>query len=440
LDEAVAAYEKAAAVAGDAGDLQQAFSLRYKAALVEHSRQHHRAAADKLRSLGSDMSTNEKAADVHLLAAWNAAQLSRSDPTALPLYEEILSEHLATWPAGSTTDTARLWLGRLRESQEEFAAAADAYQGVSRGTPPYDQAMRAAARCSHTHINRLRDAGLPYGEFAETVALFFEEQIRGLLGDGSKSWTPTDRFCAEQAARFWLETDSSGYGRAESVLSAALAGVPDPDPAWKNAAESVLIVALAGQEGKRAQAEATLLRLGDGSPGQLLEILSAVAEIQASSPESTKRELAGLQLAVVDKLSNRRSQFDDATLRSLDQIRAQALVLAGRRDEALATYARLASENPDDGPIQEAYAEQLVAAGDQESMQAALEQWRRVASRSNAHSERWYLAKYGVASALHALGKKEEAADRIRYLLTIPPGVKDAKWKTQFETLLAQCE
>ena len=440
LDEAVSAYEQAAAVAGEAGDLEQAFSLRYKAALVEHSRQHHRAAADKLRSLGSDMPTNEKAADVHLLAAWNAAQLSRSDPAALPLYERILTEHLATWPAKSTSNTARLWLGRLRESQGDFAAAADAYQGVSRDAPQYDQAMRAAARCSHSHIDRLRNSGQSYREFAESVALFFEEQIRGLLDDGSKTWTPTERFCAEQAARFWLETDSSGYRRAESVVSAALAGVPDPEPAWKNTAASVLIVALAGQQGKRAQAEATLLRLGDSSSDQLLEILSAVAEIQESSTESTKQELAGLQLAIVDKLSDRRSQLDPATLRSLDRIRAEALVLAGRRDEALATYARLASENPDDGPIQEAYAEQLVAAGDQESMQAALQQWRRVASRSNAHSERWYRAKYGIVSALHALGKKEEAADRIRYLLTIPPGVKDAKWKTRFETLLTQCE
>jgi hypothetical protein len=45
-----------------------------------------------------------------------------------------------------------------------------------------------------------------------------------------------------------------------------------------------------------------------------------------------------------------------------------------------------------------------------------------------------------VASALHALGENKEAADRIRYLLTIPPRVKDPAWKTKFETLLEQCE
>jgi hypothetical protein len=124
----------------------------------------------------------------------------------------------------------------------------------------------------------------------------------------------------------------------------------------------------------------------------------------------------------------------------LQRVRAEALVLAGSRSEAMAAYAELAKENPNSGTIQEAYAELLLDGDDEDSWRAALDQWRRVASRSQARTDRWYKAKYSVALALFKLGEKQEAADRIRYLQVIPPGLEDTPWKDRFLELLQRCE
>jgi hypothetical protein len=443
LDEAATAYDQAAEAAAGSGDLQQAFALHYKAALVEHSRQNHQAAADRLRALGLQMATHERAADVHLLAAWNAAQLVRQDPTAVQQYEQILSEHVARWPAATSSDTARFWLGQLLESQGQVERAAVAYQAITAQAEQYEQALHAAARCLDAQLqaaNKGADPAQPARELAAAAAAFFEQQIRAVLDDPARSWTPRDRFCAAQAARFWLRADPALAPRAESVLHAALTGQPQPDADWKTAAQSQLVVALARQPDKRQQAEQKLQQLADASPTQLLEMLTAVTAAAPSTGGGTGQELAVLQLAVTDRLAAHRSELEPDKRRLLDQVRAESLLAAGRRAEALTAYRQLAEEYPDQGEIQEAYADLLLAVGDAASLRTALEQWRRIAARSRPHSQRWYRAKLAVATALLGLGERQEAAERIRYLLEVPPGVQEPQWQAKFAALLERCE
>jgi TolA-binding protein len=440
LDDAIATYDKAAVAAQDT---QQVFVLRYKAALIEHGRQNHQAAADRLRRLSLEMPEHARSADVHLLAAWNAAQRVQSDPHALPHYQRLLVEHVENWPAGATTDTARFWLGRLQESQGELGAAAATYQAISVDAPQYEPAIRAAARCLREQLDRLRKtpgAEERTADLARSAARFFEQQIRGPLQDASQTWTPLDRFCAEQAARFWLQADPAHASEAEAVLTAALAGKPAPDASWKTVAQSLLVVALVGQPGKREQAEQILRDSGDTGPEPLLEVLSAVAALSRSAGAASGRELAALQLAVTDRLAEHRTELDGSTRRLLDTLRAEALLHGGRRDEARDAYRQLAEDYPDDGSIQEAYGDLLLSAGDSGSVQEALQQWRRVAARSRPHEARWYRAKYAVVSALIHLKQHQEAAERIRYLLQVPPGVQDPVWEAKFETLLQRCE
>jgi tetratricopeptide (TPR) repeat protein len=440
LDEAVSAYDKAAEAALRTGGDQRAFELRYKAALVEHTRKNFERASVKLRNLGRELPKHEKASDAHLLAAWNAAQMARTEPSALAFYGDILAEHLANWPESRSSQTARLWLGRLREGQRDWESAVGAYQGVPRGVQEYDQALHGAARCWTSRLEAASSAQQPCQALAETAATFFEGQLADLLSNPSQAWTPLDRFCAEQAARIRLRYSDSGFAQSESVLRAALNASPSPEPDWQTSAVSLLVVALAGQDGKHEQAEQTLLRLGSESPQQLLAISSALAAIGESASESSKRNLANLQLTVAEKLAAGRPGFDAATLQTFDRVRAESLLLAGRRAEALEAYAQLTKDYPDSGQLQEAYAQLLLDEGGRPSLEQALDQWRRVAARSRPQSERWYRAKYSVALALYRLGKKADAASRIRYLLTTPPGLDDIAWKDKFTTLLDQCQ
>lgn len=440
LDDAVSAYDRAAQAARDSEDDEQAFALFYKAALVEHTRKLHEQAARKLRNLGRTMQSHAKAPDAHLLAAWNAAQWAKGDSQGLTEYADILNEHVRQWPRGKTSDVARLWLGRLKESQNDWEAAIEAYQAVSSDHGHADEAIHAAARCWAARLDRLKGQGEPHESSAREASGFFEGRIAHLRDDSSAQWSELDRFCAEQAARICLRFTTDGYAEAESVLVAAMDGSPEPAPAWTALAQSLLVVALAGQPGRRTQAEQVLMKIGSNSPERLLEMLDGLAKVAESAGPQVKQELANLQLAVAERLANEGSHVASEKQRMLERLRAESLVLAGRRTEAVAAYAELAKKNPDSGNIQETYAQLLLDGEDRASWQAALDQWRRVAGRSRPRTDRWFKAKYSVALALWKLGERQPAADRIRYLQAIPPGLKGTPWEEPFRELLRRCE
>jgi len=286
----------------------------------------------------------------------------------------------------------------------------------------------------------MKDKGEPYHDLALGASAFFEGRIAHLRDGSNAEWSELDRFCAEQAARFYLRFTSDGYAKAEAVLGTAMDGAPEPDPAWAGVAQSLLVIALAGQPGRRSQAEQVLLKIGGNSPERLLEMLDGLAKIAESAGPQVKQELATLQLAIADRLASDPSHVASDKSQMLERLRAESLVLAGRRSEAVAAYAELVKKNPDSGIIQETYADLLLDGDDKTSCQAALDQWRRVAARSQPRTDRWFKAKYSVALALCKLGQRQQAADRIRYLQAIPPGLKDTSWEEDFSELLRRCE
>ena len=439
-DEAIAVYEKAAQVAAAANQLDLAFQLRYKAALVDQNRQRHENASEKLRMLGRDLRDEAKAAEAHLLAAWNAAQCSRADPAALDTYAEILAEHLRLWPQDKTADTARVWLGRLRESQQDWSAAAAAYQGVTRESDQFGESLEAAVRCRAKQFSRLRDRRESTEAAAQTAADFLAQQIGPQLTDPSLPWTGQDRFCAEHAARFLVRHTPRGGPQAEVLLQASLSGKPPPDSKERGRAEAILVVALASQAGKIAEAERVVRRLSGQSPQLLLELLKDLSAIAESAPAEAQKELAALWLAALEALGSGTSQFDPAVQEELNRNRARSLAAAGRHDEATLAYRDLAAGHQDDAQLQAAYAELLLGGSDQKSWSEALDLWRRIAARSRPQTGLWYRAKYANSLALFKLGQKHEAADRIRYLQATTPGLQNTPWAQRFAELLRKCQ
>jgi hypothetical protein len=437
-DEAIRVYEQASAGALARGDKDRAFQWGYKAALVDHQRQAYLPASQRLRRLATELADQPSAPAAHLLGAWNAAQAARQHPETLADYAELLQEHVRQWPAAPSADTARLWLGRLRESQQDLAAAIAAYQAV---TPSHDQsgeALRAAARCWSARLATQPLAAPEAASLAREAAEFFARQTPP-PADASRPWTADERFCAEQAARFWLQPAAAGHASAEAVLQSALHAAPPPDAAWKTRAQSLLVLALAGQPDRRAAAEQLLMSIGNASPAALLEILDGLEAIAQNAGPPIKAALAQLELAVADRLWQNRSQLDAARQRMLQQVRAAALLHAGRREDARRAYAELAHENPDEAPLQQAYAQLLLDGSDPAWWPQALDAWRRIADRSRPQTEAWYQARYAIAQTLLKLGRGDEAAQRIRYLQTLPPGLDGTPWKDKFQTLLEQC-
>lgn len=443
-DEAIVAYEKAAATAAAGGEMEQAFQLRYRAALVDQNRQRYQAAAQRLRALARELPAQPQAAEAHLLAAWNTAQIARQDQAELDRYAEILSEHLTLWTASETCDTARLWLGRLRELQRQWAAAADAYHGIGRKFQHFADALPAAVRCWEAHLQELPandNAQRQARESAaQAIADALAEPLQPLVANAGQTWTPEDRLAAEAAAKFLVRYVRHGGAQAQSLLQAALTGTPPPDAAWRVGAESLLVLALAAQPAKQSAAERALRQLGSLSPEQLADLVDRLSQGPAAATASGQRDIAPLRLAAIEMLGDRLSQLEAAEQAKIERWRAESLVAAGRHDEAVTAYGRLAARYPDDASLQTAYAELLLAGDDPQAWNKALEHWRRIANRARPGTELWYKAKYAIAVALSKLGQQREAADRIQYLQATTPGLADTPWAAKFRELLRQCQ
>lgn len=464
--DAVAAYEQAATQALAHGQTRQGFELRYKAALVEHQQQQHLSASRRLRQLALDLSDQPAAPDAHLLAAWNAAQHARSDPESLQLYARILEDHAHRWPTSTTADTASWWLGRLRESQQRWQAAAQAYQTVSPNDDQHAAAWQAAARCWDLAFAAAEPAPSTSDSLDRpTIEAMVQAAVAGFwkqtpLGSNQpeQPWTAAQRYCAQQAARILLEHAADGQSQAETILRSALDGSPPPDDAWRWQAEPLWLLSLAGQRDRydvaaealaasawpTADAYWTVLvglhrqmrRLRHESDPASGVGFAAPNEGLGQQDRRTLQQLAQLQMTVIERLGAHRDQLDAQQLATVEQIAAEALLAAQRRDQARTAYAALTEKHPDDHGIQATYARLLLESDSRDGWQQGLDVWRRIAARQRPGTEGWYAARYAIAAALIQLDQPDEAARRIRYLQALPPGLDGTPWEARFQALL----
>jgi hypothetical protein len=287
LTQAVEAYDEASSQARAAGDLNSAFELAYKAALVEQGSGHHGEAANRLRILSKSFATHEQAAPAHLLAAWNAAQAVRESASAAEAYTSILREHLTTWPNAESTAQVRIWLGKLKQSQSAWDEAIEAYAGVPRSSPHFDVAVAGLARCWPERLAELAAANKPTTEPAsEAIPLLHA----ALLDDAKQlpaQWTETDRSAALALAEIIVAYQPSNAGEAVQILETALKHSPNAAATRKAAAQRTLILATAELPGRRGEA------------------LAGMAELAKVNPDNgaIQEKYAGLLLAADDAVS-----------------------------------------------------------------------------------------------------------------------------------------
>jgi predicted Zn-dependent protease len=200
-----------------------------------------------------------------------------------------------------------------------------------------------------------------------------------------------------------------------------------------------LVVAQAGA-GRRDAAKATLEQVAGGEPARLLQMLQGLHDVAGDAPVAVQKDLATLQLEVVQRLRPSAARLTSVQQSELDRVEAAALTASGRGSQAVALYERLARQRPDDAQVQTEYAELLVASDDRQSLAAALAQWRAVLRRSRPQSPGWFDAKYGVAMAHYRLGQKDEAAQIIQLLLAVHQELGGMQQKRRFLDLLERCQ
>lgn len=112
--EAIAAYDQAREQAEQAEPSQQAFDAGFAAAAIEHEQKHYAESGRRFRALALEFPDNSRAADAHLLAAYDMAQWADA---AAADFRVILEEQIVRWPQAASTKRALRWLEKLDESE-----------------------------------------------------------------------------------------------------------------------------------------------------------------------------------------------------------------------------------------------------------------------------------------------------------------------------------
>ncbi len=438
FDDAVANYTRAAQKAKEAGRAGQAFQLSLKAASIQHERQRHQDAIEQFRQIALSHPSHSQAAEAHILAVLNASLLAQqTSGSSLVAYEDLLHEHLRTWPGGPTSDRARWWLGRLREHRHEWSDALAAYRAVSVDFPQFEEVLEGTARCYRSWLAELR--GLEQFQIADQAAGYFELLTRTPTSDPQPSRIRMADQAAVLAAEMRLRYVHQGYLAAQNMLSSVVyrQGHPEENP-WAARAGLLLVVALAGQ-GKWSEAEDLLTRLGNVPPEQLVEMLELLSHVADHAEARHRAPLAQLQSRVADKLMPHQETLAPPQRTLLLVTQADALARLGQQAKALELYRRLTAELANDGRVQEGYAALLLEHDERALVSEALEKWRSVLERSQPQSQQWFRAKYAVALAHYKLGNKEQAAKIIQLTRTLYPDLGGPDRQKEFLELLQTC-
>jgi hypothetical protein len=416
LDQAAATYEKAAAQAFAVGDANAGFELAFKGALVQQQRQLFSDAARRLRAVSLQEPNHAQAPVAHLQAALNTAQEIRRNPAGTAghehgaaLYVEILQEHLKTWPEDESSAQAALWLGQWHAAKGNHREAFAAYAAIPRDSAKLNEAVPAAAAAAKGWFVSLREAGKSPSAELPAVVSFFEQVLLGGENRLPERWTQAHREAALAIAELRLAYDTGAAAEVEMLLNAALQSTNEPPAAWLQEASLQRVLALAVLPGRERDAQNAIQQLVGATPEQLVAGVDRLSKIGAASPPNLKEVVARLQLQIIALVDGRRDQLPPTERVTLDRIRAEGLLLSGKRDEAIKLYAQLAKEHTDNGPIQEGYGDALISGNDRASLEQALDQWRRIAARSKPRTPRWCKAKYNIALAHYRLGDKSAA-------------------------------
>jgi tetratricopeptide (TPR) repeat protein len=438
LDKAIAAFDQAARAARDERQAERAFDAAYSAATIEKERQNFRAASDRYRQLALDSPQHPRAAAVHLLAAYCAAQLAQLEkPPKLDEYRNLLREHILTWPQGKTASQACSWLGRLAENRGDWNEAIETLSQVKPGDPQYTEAAAAISRCYEAKLAEAHVRGENSGRLADDALAALERISASARTRGGKPDAAT-RAATLSAARIWLTEISTGALPAERLLQDALKSDTAAPADWQASARRWLVPALVMQN-KGGQADQMLDAVTKSPADALasLEVLSLVRRRQVGSDGA--RKLAGVELRLAQQLLERSAELDGQMLRSVQRRRAITLAESGQRQEGLAALQALADEYPRDGQAHEDLAN-LLMAGNDTDLHAALTKWTQVAEKSRPGTPRFFRAYCGLAQTQLKLGQRRAAAATVQAVADKYPQLGGVAMKPRFEQILAEAK
>lgn len=436
FDEAVDAYDKAAATAYRRGARGRSFELALAAAAIRQLRKEWSDAATRFHRAALANATHPEAPTAHRTAAVCASQALRApaggSEEAWQAYFELLEEHLASWPASPTASELRWWLIEPLMARGEVERTIGPLSQVTPNDPRYAEAVRllgeAWLRLMKRRAAKARAARVRESLGQATTQL--QSVVTGPENRWPAVWTAAQREGAVGAARVRLDFDPSEAGAeyAEQVLRAAIEGAPAATDEWLARATPLLAAALIRQTRITGAAEL----LGQRPPrtkSDALPVLAALGDLQAT--DHPQRKAAGeLTLTVLTALGDARNQNWRLPYR------AAALAAVGRGDDALAAARELATAQPDNAAAQRQFAQLLSQQTDAASQREALALWQTIEKRTGRATEEWFRARLARIELLGSLGQDDQAAKLLEITRVLHPDLGGLQ--AEFESAASQ--
>ena len=438
LPDAARVYEEAAKKADELKDSSKAFELYRAAALIDYEIKNYREASDKLRRLTVTYPTESGAAAAHLMAAYNLAlALKGSPPDAFDEYQQLLEEHLKRWPTHTSSNRARLWLGRMLAAAKNWSAASQILFKVAPNSSFYPEAMRIASVCCLRECAAMaRKNESQLTERADALSQMMSVACMRLIHAES---TLAGATIADTATLQMHYTATPYHGSLE-LIEQGLSQITNSDRKNYIRLQALQIEALVGL-GKYEEA-LTVLKSFEGGTANIVQLILNLQQIQnrrkkKNNLNKSSVALAKVELACFQKLGDFSALPDR---KQLALIRAQIFIRLGDTTEALMLLRKLAAEYSGDGKIQLKYADLLIEQSDILSRREALKKYREITRRARPESEQWFSAKYGEARSRLLLGNAQKAAQTIRTAQVLYPDLGGELWRKRFEALLATCD
>lgn len=357
-DEAVAAYDRAAETFAKNQRSEDAFGVGMTAAAIERRAGRHAEAARRYRELALKHSLHARAAEAHQLAILSTADELRG---AAPDERQLLADKYAALLAEHLTR----W--------PESPAAGDVRWWLGR--------LRAGRNDWAAAIDSLTQIPPTSTHYPNAVNLSIDCYEATLSSTALNQ--PIDRANALAAATRYLQPIITG-----------------PDNHWPaewTTLQREAAVALAGMHVQYEGGDATYAE-------RLLE--AALSSSVAAAPDATTS-----------------SNWDRKARRLLvlARVRGGHSVDADQYQAAIATYAALAAQSPDDGEIQESFATLLSQGNSADALRQALAQWQEVEQHSRRGGSRWRRARRARIELLTRLGDHDEAEKLTRLTRLLYP-------------------
>lgn len=442
-EEALAAYDHAAARARDENDAAGAFDLAFRAAAVLHQQQVHAAAAERFRKLALDQWQHPRASEAHLTAVYNAAQAAENNgatdhPETTDGLAALLAEHLQFWPQAPSAGEVRWQLGKWQERDRHWQAAIETYRGIGASHPRGGEAVGAMAGCYRRWLAELREGQQATDGVADAAWQYFVGQTLDDRGQRRTQLGPRELAAVQAAAELRLEFSPRDAAAAESLLREALS-----TPGVDDRSYQALLPALAWATallGRQDQVDALVGRLGQTSGPVLATFLERLDGGRGTVPDSARQAYHALQLAAATVALGQRESLSPVQQATVDRLFARALADAGRIDETSRYFERLATERPRDATVVVEHARFLASRDDRASLEAALAKWRLLERGTKPPAALWFEAKLEIARLHERLGNRQQAAKIVTVTQALHPELGGPARKVEFLELLGRCQ